>query len=492
MRAIRTTATTAILAGALVASLGYASAQATVGVPRGLMEGEQAPGQYDLAKSDPVRDPIYPSYGFTETDALHYHLGLAWDGNTLDGTATITVRAAHATDSLRFNLSSALAVSSVTLDGTQVDYTHDRDLLTVSTGSLAQDSTHKVVVTYAGRPRPVKMPSPRGNTLGWNVSRDGSVSTMQEPYGAFTWYPVNDHPSDKAFYDATITTKSGVMGVFNGVLKDSSTTNGKTTTTWHLDKPAASYLTTIAIDPFEVDEQVMSDGKTFYLWHTAEDKRKLNEWRRESKQAYEWLIKHAGENPFASMGMVIVDAPSAMETQTMMTMGRGAMQHGYGSLIVHEMGHQWFGDMVTTKTWKDTWLNEGWTMYFQHAYQKAVNVEASARTCRRDVQRSGQAGNPNADSFAMMNVYECPVPAIDHVRRDIGDDRFFEIASKWPAQHAYSSEDRQEFESWLKQETGNDYSGIFAKWLDQVSARGELTPREAHLKHLAIELGAGE
>ena len=69
---------------------------------------------------------------------------------------------------------------------------------------------------------------------------------MQEPYGAFTWYAVNDQPSDKALYDFTISTPAPWVGVANGELRSREEVDGDTVTAWHLDEPAASYLVTVA------------------------------------------------------------------------------------------------------------------------------------------------------------------------------------------------------------------------------------------------------
>ena len=72
---------------------------------------------------------------------------------------------------------------------------------------LAEGERHELVVEYSGSPRPEPAPTTRGDfsTVGFTVTDRGEVWTMQEPYGAFSWYPVNDQPSDKALYDITVT-----------------------------------------------------------------------------------------------------------------------------------------------------------------------------------------------------------------------------------------------------------------------------------------------
>ena len=107
-----------------------------------------------------------------------------------------------------------------------------------------------VVLRYHGRPHQVPEPSKRPDAvegLGLRVEQDGEVWTMQEPYGAFTWYPVNDIPSDKARYDIRVTVPAGWTAVASGEYQGTAHGAGGDTFTWHGSYPQASYLTTLAI-----------------------------------------------------------------------------------------------------------------------------------------------------------------------------------------------------------------------------------------------------
>ena len=104
----------------------------------------------------------------------------------------------------------------VTLDGAAVTATiADNDLTVPGT---SKDAFATLVVRYHGTPTTVPMPSHRSDTepLGLTVTKDGWLWTMQEPYGASTWYPVNDQPSDKALYDIAITVPEGWSAVATG------------------------------------------------------------------------------------------------------------------------------------------------------------------------------------------------------------------------------------------------------------------------------------
>ena len=108
----------------------------------------------------------------------------------------------------------------MTLDGEEVDAQHNGKDLVVN-APVKADQKYALVVTYSGTPEPAQAPTTRTDftTTGWTVDDDGEVWTMQEPYGAYTWYPVNDQPSDKAFYDFTITAPGDWVGVANGQLQ---------------------------------------------------------------------------------------------------------------------------------------------------------------------------------------------------------------------------------------------------------------------------------
>jgi len=96
-------------------------------------------------------------------------------------------------------------VDSVTLDGATVPGAVAKEKLTVSAPVVA-DEPVTLVVTYHGRPKTTPMPSHRKDTeaLGLTVTKEGGLWTMQEPFGAFTWYPANDQPSDEALYDIRV------------------------------------------------------------------------------------------------------------------------------------------------------------------------------------------------------------------------------------------------------------------------------------------------
>jgi aminopeptidase N len=433
---------------------------------------------YAKARSTPVEDPYYPAKGDPSVDALHYGLRLRWAPRTriLQGSARITFRATSDSSRLRLDLGDPLRVRQVRLDGRPVRHRHPGKDLVVDTGAaLASGSRHVLVVGYAGRPRPVAAPTTRADIphVGWTVSGRGEVSTMQEPFGAFTWYPVNDQPADKAYYDVRISAPRGMVGVFNGTLRSRRTRHGRTVTRWHLASPAASYLTTIAIGDYVRYTDRGPHRLPISYWLPRRDQRALPELRR-TPAMIRWLERRLGRYPFDRVGAVVVPSDSAMETQTLVTMGGRLMADPlqFRSDLLHEYAHQWYGDTVTPDTWKDLWLNEAFAMYTEIRWEvsRGFRTMDQWRAILRDSDQSlrtsdGPPGEYHRQQFGELCVYFCGALMLDELRTRLGAGVFNAVWRGWPQQHRFGSAGRADYIAWLNARTGQDLGPFITSWL---------------------------
>lgn len=427
----------------------------------------------DLALSDPVEDSVYPQVGSADVDALHYGLDLAWDptARRLEGTTTITFRAAREGDRFRLDLARPLRVDEVTLDGAPARFTHrGKDL--VVRGDMVTDERHELVVAYAGRAGPVPAPITRGDfsTVGFTVTERGEVWTMQEPYGAYSWYPVNDQPADKALYDFRVTVPAPWTGIANGRLLSTTTEDGSTTTAWQLDEPAASYLVTLAIGDYEHASNRSASGLTVDYWVPRGLPTALAD-LRVAARGIDWIESRLGDYPFSTAGIVVTDSMSGMETQTLVTLGNNEYVRS-SDVIVHELAHQWYGDQVTPADWSDVWLSEGMTMLLQGMWEaERTGQELAAitdRWRRSDQQLRDQYGPPgdyDPAQFGGSNVYYPPALMWDALRQRLGDERFFEIARSWLADHDNTSVTRDALFAHWEAESGLELSAFFDAWL---------------------------
>ncbi len=434
---------------------------------------ERARPDLDLARSEPVEDSVYPAVGGPDVDALLYDLDLAWEptARSLTGTATITFRAARDARRFALDLAAPLKVSALTLDGGDTAYAHRGKNLLVK-APIIEDDQHELVITYAGTPQPEPAPTTRSDfsTTGFTVTEEGEVWTMQEPYGAYSWYPVNDQPADKALYDISVTVPDPWTGVANGRLVADKTAAGRHTTEWQLDEPAASYLITLAIGDYAHATGASKSGVILDFWYPRGRGQVLDS-MRVGGEAIDWIEARLGPYPFSSAGIVATDSQSAMETQTLVTIGDNDYVRS-APVIVHELVHQWYGDQVTPADWSDMWLNEGMTMLMQALWDsehQGQPVEDALRSWRaEDQELRDQHGPPGAFSaaeFGEGNVYYPPALMWNELRVELGDDDFFAIASAWLSEHDNASVSRDDVYAFWEQQTGLELTAFFDAWI---------------------------
>ena len=459
----------------LLSGCGSHSSEAGLRAPTISGDADQADSTaYDAAVSRPQEDTVYPDVGDPGVDALHYDLHLSWEpqGELLTGDETVLLRATRTADHLQLDLAHQLNVDHVWLDGRSVSFTHQAKDLVVEAPVSAGDR-HVLQVTYAGTPEPVAAPTDRGDfsTTGWTTTDSGTVWTMQEPYGAYSWYAVNDQPSDKAFYDLTIDAPQAMVGVANGTLVSRTSVGDRTVTHWNLPEPAASYLITIAIGPYTETHDTGPHGLPITYW-TPSDRPDLVKALRYTPEAIAYLEKKVGRYPFPTVGMLVVPGNSAMETQSMVTLGmnRYALSH---DVVVHELAHQWYGDEVTPDDWSDLWMSEGMATYLAEASWTADHSPQVLPTILREwsFMAAGlrrQYGPPAAyqpGSFAEGNAYYIPALMWDTIRQRLGDATFWRVAAAWPRSHRFTSQDRDALAAWWSKRSGQDLTPLFHQWL---------------------------
>ena len=436
-------------------------------------------GPYAAAISRPQEDSYYPSKGDPRIDALQYDLNLSWhpEPRRLDGVATIRFRVTRDTDGIQLDFGDPLRVRRLRLDGEPVPYDHPGHHLAIRTAPLAGGSQHTLRIAYSGTPKPIRAPSTRSDLqrVGWTTTRDGRVWTMQEPFGALTWYPVNDHPSDKALYKARISVPKRWVGVFNGKLLLRRTAKGRTVTSWHLGSPASSYLITIAIGPYQAVRDTGPHGLPLTSWVRPGSKAQTRI-ARDLPSLLRWLESRLGRYPFHRAGIVFVPSPSAMETQTLVTFGTGRIWRwdpfGTRATVLHELAHQWYGDTVTPGDWRDMWLNEGFAMYIQILWESTHGGWSMKRWVRllrqwdQPLRREyGPPGAYDRRQFGAGNVYYCPALMLHELRRELGSAEFLRLLRAWPQQHELSNQSRASYIRWLEKETGRRLGPFVRDWL---------------------------
>ena len=443
------------------------------------------PGSLTAVQSSLGRHPdsVYPSVGHPGVDVLRYDLSLRWRPSvrTLAGVARLRLRTAQ-DGRFRLDLARRLRVGRVDVrdpaTGSMLrsTYTHPGRYLNVSAPGIAAERTYLVTIGYRGRPGPTKAPTGRGDMhgIGWYATRSGQVWTMQEPYGAFTWYPANDHPSDKATYAVRLDVPRPWVGVSNGRMTSRRVTHGRTVTRFTNRDPMASYLMTVAVGPYRRYTQTGPHGLPMTYWVPRHRPRYVKA-LRSTPSALRWLERRLGPYPFDRVGVVVVPTGSAMETQTMITMG--AENYRYGrrlvrQTMVHELAHAWYGDTVTPDDWSDVWMNEGMATYVEASYSAARRWQSWASWKRQFVQDDalwrrlyGPPGAYRPSQFAQVNIYYSTARMLLRLRDKFGAAKFDALMRRWPQEHRNSVQDRTSYVDWLADNSGQDRTALRA-WFD--------------------------
>lgn len=444
--------------------------------------------EHGSAGSPGLGDPYIPAAGNGGYNVTHYDLDLDLEVATgaLAGVATIEAVALDTLASFNLDLFD-LAVSAVSVDGVEAQFSLDEGELTIR-ADLQRGSTFEVVVGYAGTagqvvPGSVQIPN------GWIRSQDG-LFTVNEPEGAATWYPVNNHPSDKATYTISVTVDAPYVAVSNGLLREKRSDGEAITFVYASDDPIASYLTVVAVGLFEEEPEAGPFGLPIrnYFSPAISD----SERRHFARQAdmIGFFTGLFGAYPFDSYGSVVVDADfaAALETQTMSTFGRGVLRLGE-AVVAHELAHQWFGDSVTPALWKDIWLNEGFATYAQwlwlehasgsqvfettirEAYgtMSGLNLIAEGVSPEEAAARAAQLypppGTPPLDNLFNAAVYQRGALTLHALRLRVGDDAFFELLRSYAAAYQHRNAATSDLIALAEEIAGQDLDDLFEAWL---------------------------
>jgi aminopeptidase N len=423
--------------------------------------------------ADGAGDPYFPKYGNGGYDVGGYDLSLRYDPSAgrLEGTATITATATQ--DLSRFNLDLAgLTVAGVAVDGTAAaSAAEGTELVITPADGIPDGQAFTVVVDYAGTPAPTE--NDTLGTSGW--LRDGSrgAVALGQPESASTWFPVNDHPSDKATFRLAMTVPDGVEVIANGVPGPKETANGRTTWRWTESSPMASYLATVVIGQYRITESTHA-GRPMVIAipeSMPADGPAAKSLAR-TGEITDFLETRFGPYPFGANGGVVVDEAQiryALETQSRPVYGNTFFLTGENTgVVAHELAHQWFGDSVALARWQDIWLNEGFATYAEWLWSEHSGGQTAQQIFDRrytGFNWSEAPGDPTPQRLFGNAVYQRGGMTVHALRKTLGDDAFFTLVKTWTAEHRDGNVTTDQFIKAASAAAGRDLTDFFHAWL---------------------------
>jgi aminopeptidase N len=420
-------------------------------------------------------DPYFPWQGNGGYDVAAYQIAISYTPSThrLDGTVHITARATQALSRFDLDLRPSMRAGVVAVDGQRARSAqppHEvQELVITPARPIRAGARFTVDVVYGGTATPVT--DPDGSLDGFIPTDDGAF-VASEPQGSPTWFPVNDTPTDKATYSVSITVPAGITAVSNGRLVGLRTAARHTTWSWRLDRPVSSYLVTASLGRFD-----LSAGRTpaGVPWLSAVDPTQEADAApvlAKLPSIVDYFSQVYGRYPFGEAGAIVDNAPDvgyALETAT-----RPLFDAAPDELtLAHELAHQWYGDDVTLRRWRDIWLNEGFAEFSSWLWDEHRGVKSAAQHLRELLARPASSGiwnpppgNPgSAEEIFAGSVYERGAGTLEALREKVGDATFFRIMRGWLHEHRYANATVDQFVRYAQRIAHRDLSTFFDVWL---------------------------
>jgi aminopeptidase N len=425
-----------------------------------------APGAYANGSAG-LGDPYFPRAGNGGYDVSHYSLELRYQPHNGHLGAAASIKARATRNLKRFDLDfRRLHISGLRVSGRAAHYSRKGQELRITPRPRLRHGEHfRVWIRYRGRPRPIS--HPLGAKFGWIPTADGAF-VADEPTGAPTWFPCNDYPTDKATYRFRVTVPKGITAVANGTLEDRVEHRRWTTFVWREDSPMATYLTTVSSGRFRVTQSDANGIPSYVAVDPAEAgaPSKIPDILALFEPAF-------GGYPFEATGAIVDHTSSvgyAMETQT-----RPLFHEAPGNgLLAHELAHQWFGDAVTLRRWRQIWLNEGfatWSSWYWDASSGGPSLRRRFAQEYATPARRARFWNPppatpgGPERLFSTSVYDRGAMTLEALREKLGGTAFFEILRDWVARHEYGNAGTKSFMRLAKADSGLDLSHFFQVWL---------------------------
>ena len=369
-------------------------------------------------------------------------------------------------DELDFDITSSLNINKITLGGENILFEHKSDILKVFLNKK-YDTGEKITISidYSGKP---------GNSFHFDTKFNSPlIWTLCEPYGSKDWWPCKNLPDDKLdSMDIIVTVPEDLIVASNGTLFSTTTNNGKITYYWKERYPIASYLVSVAIHPYKLRTDYYhydNDSMPVISYILSGNFDNNNEKYAIVSEMIETLSSYYGQYPFIKEKYGNAEFPwgGGMEHQTVTS-----LLGPYEYLLVHELGHQWWGDMITCRDFHHIWLNEGFATYTEalwaehkggiaelHSYMDKKKYLGNGTIYVDDISQSGRI-------FSGALSYNKASWVLHTLRHIVGDSIFFDILHQYAqSDKKYDVATTEDFVRICNNVSGMNLDRFFDQWI---------------------------
>ena len=448
-------------------------------------------------RQDQLRGSITPERAWW--DLLHYHLAVQVfpDSQRLEGSNTITFRTQKPGRKMQIDLQPPLKITQILHDEKPLAFDREGNVYWVHfEQDLPSGVEQNIQVFYAGVPVESKNP-PWSGGISWQKDSEGNhfIASSCQGIGASIWWPNKDHGYDEPDrgVQVSVTVPESLTAVSNGRLKktDHDTTNATKTFHWEVVNPINNYSVNINIGNYvHFGDRHQGQGGTLDMdyWVLAHQKEKALKHFTEAPRTIAAFEHWFGKYPFYEDSYKLVAVPYAgMEHQSSVTYGNG-YRNGYrGSdlsdtgvgmlfdfIIVHETGHEWFGNNISMKDAADMWIHEGFTNYSENLFVEYHFSQQQAQDyvigCRRLVSNDRPIiGTYDLNQEGSGDMYYKGGNMLHTIRHVVDDDhKWLSILRGLNKDFWHQTVTTEQIESYISTHSGIDLSKVFDQYLRTV------------------------
>jgi alanyl aminopeptidase len=299
-------------------------------------------------------------------------------------------------------------------------------------------------------------------------------------------FPCFDEPSYKIPWQVTLRVPRGAVALSNGAVTATRQDGDRDVVSFAETPALPSYLVAFAVGPFDlVDVGPSGRNRTPTRLAVPRGRAADTAWARESTPRLLSLLEDYFDRPYPHAKLDQVAIPGAgfaMEHPGLVTYGQSYMvrpageetiasRQGWASLAAHELAHQWFGNSLTVRSWRDIWLHEGFACYAEWLWSEESGgrpADAHAQQHWRRLARLPQElilADPGPDLMFDDRVYKRGALVLHALRLTLGDETFFEMLRAWVGANAYGTVTTGMFVAHVQQHAGRPVGGLLDPWL---------------------------
>ena len=404
---------------------------------------------------------------------------------SLNGFVTVKAESISDLNKLQIDLAENLNIKKITYKNQDMSFSRELDAVLVDFKStIRKGSIFEFTVFYDGVPQSADNP-PWAGGFTWSKDKDGRdwVAVSCEGEGARIWWPNKDHiTAEGDSVRMAYTVPSNLVAVGNGKLRSVKDLGDKTTYEWFVSNPINNYNVSVQIGNYvAVQDTFVKNSEIHFMNHYVLDYNQelASNFFPQSKEVIRFYEKYFGDYQWYEDGYKLVEVPYlGMEHQSAVTYGNGfSMYNGIRSkswpmygvidpLIIHETGHEWFGNSVTASDPTHIWIHEGLQVYSESIYFEdkfdsyEVGVHYLNTIKNRIANEIPIVGRENENHWALHgDTYMKGAWVMHTLRSAIKNDKiWFEILKEFMIENAKGFANTEDFFQKVKSKTGVDYS----------------------------------